>query len=74
MGNIAQMKPAAHPYLASAVGKTIVPIFRISEPEHTYLTPAKLLAMTAINLLYGDAALKEDSRGIQIGDAQRRLP
>src|SRR6266446_7135137 len=30
--------------------------FRINEPEHAYLTPAKLLAMTAIDLLYGDAA------------------
>jgi len=29
--------------------------FRINEPEHAYLTPAKLLAMTAIDLLYGDA-------------------
>ena len=27
----------------------------INDPEHGYLTPAKLLAMTAIDLLHGDA-------------------
>jgi hypothetical protein len=56
MGDIAHMKPVIHPYLASAVGKTHGADFQISEPEHAYLTPAKLLAMTAIDLLYGDAA------------------
>ncbi len=30
--------------------------FHIHEPEHAYLTPAKLLAMTAIDLLYDEAA------------------
>jgi amidohydrolase len=56
MGDIAHMKPVIHPYLASARGKTHGADFRISEPEHAYLTPAKLLAMTAIDLLYDDAA------------------
>ncbi|MBV9553271.1 MAG: amidohydrolase [Alphaproteobacteria bacterium] len=56
MGDIAHMKPVIHPYVASATGKTHGADFRISEPEHAYLTPAKLLAMTAIDLLYDDAA------------------
>jgi amidohydrolase len=56
MGDIAHLKPVIHPYLASAQGKTHGADFRINEPEHAYLTPAKLLAMTAIDLLYGDAA------------------
>ncbi|HEY3912773.1 MAG TPA: amidohydrolase [Stellaceae bacterium] len=56
MGDIAHMMPVIHPYLASASGKTHGADFRISEPEHAYLTPAKLLAMTAIDLLHGDAA------------------
>ena len=51
MGDIAHMKPVIHPYLASALGKTHGADFRINEPEHAYLTPAKLLAMTAIDLL-----------------------
>jgi amidohydrolase len=56
MGDIAHMKPVIHPYVASALGKTHGADFRINEPEHAYLTPAKLLAMTAIDLLDGDAA------------------
>jgi hypothetical protein len=56
MGDIAHMMPVIHPYVASARGKTHGADFRINEPEHAYLTPAKLLAMTAIDLLYADAA------------------
>jgi amidohydrolase len=56
MGDIAHMMPVIHPYVASATGKTHGADFRLSEPEHAYLTPAKLLAMTAIDLLYADAA------------------
>src|SRR5437764_6697395 len=56
MGDIAHLMPVIHPYVASALGKTHGADFRINEPEHAYLTPAKLLAMTAIDLLYADAA------------------
>ena len=55
MGDIAHMIPVMHPYLASAQGKTHGADFRITEPEHAYLTPAKLLAMTAIALPWADA-------------------
>src|SRR6202035_3789289 len=43
MGDIAHMIPVIHPYVASALGKTHGADFRINEPEHAYLTPAKLL-------------------------------
>jgi amidohydrolase len=56
MGDIAHMKPVIHPYVASATGKTHGADFHITEPEHAYLTPAKLLAMTVIDLLWDDAA------------------
>jgi amidohydrolase len=56
MGDIAHLMPVIHPYVASATGKTHGADFRITEPEHAYLTPAKLLAMTAIDLLWEDAA------------------
>jgi amidohydrolase len=56
MGDIAHMIPVIHPYVASATGKTHGADFRITEPEHAYLSPAKLLAMTAIDLLWDDAA------------------
>jgi len=56
MGDIAHLIPVIHPYVASATGKTHGADFCITEPEHAYLTPAKLLAMTAIDLLWDDAA------------------
>jgi hypothetical protein len=49
------MMPVIHPYVAAAEGKAHGADWRINEPQHGYLTPAKLLAMTAIDLLYGDA-------------------
>jgi amidohydrolase len=55
MGDIAHLKPVIHPYVAAARGKTHGADFRITEPEHAYLSPAKLLAMTAIDLLWDDA-------------------
>jgi len=60
MGDIAHMIPVIHPYVAAALGKTHGADFRINEPEHAYLTPAKLLAMTAIDLLYDDATPARD--------------
>jgi hypothetical protein len=56
MGDIAHLMPVIHPYVASAKGKTHGADFHIHEPQHAYLTPAKLLAMTAIDLLYDDGA------------------
>jgi amidohydrolase len=56
MGDLAHLMPVIHPYLVAAEGHAHSPDWRINDPQHAYLTPAKLLAMTAIDLLYGDAA------------------
>ena len=56
MGDLAHMMPVIHPYLVAAEGKAHGADWRINQPQHGYLTPAKLLAMTAIDLLHGDAA------------------
>jgi len=56
MGDLAHMMPVIHPYVVAAEGKAHGADWRINEPQHAYLTPAKLLAMTAIDLLHGDAA------------------
>src|SRR5215831_6137339 len=56
MGDLAHMMPVIHPYVVAAEGKAHGADWRINEPQHGYLTPAKLLAMTAIDLLHGDAA------------------
>jgi amidohydrolase len=66
MGDIAHLMPVIHPYVASARGKTHGADFHIHEPQHAYLTPAKLLAMTAIDLLYDNAAVAKQI----IGDFQ----
>jgi amidohydrolase len=55
MGDLAHLMPVIHPYLVAAEGRAHAADWRINEPQHGYLTPAKLLAMTAIDLLYGDA-------------------
>ncbi len=55
--------PVIHPYVASARGKTHGADFHIHEPQHAYLTPAKLLAMTAIDPLYDEAALAKQIIG-----------
>jgi len=56
MGDLAHLMPVIHPYVVAAEGKAHGADWRINEPQHGYLTPAKLLAMTAIDLLYEDAA------------------
>src|SRR5690348_2124897 len=56
MGDLAHLMPVIHPYVVAAEGKAHGADWRINEPSHGYLTPAKLLAMTAIDLLYRDAA------------------
>jgi amidohydrolase len=56
MGDLAHLMPVIHPYLVAAEGKAHGADWQINEPQHGYVTPAKLLAMTAIDLLYGDAA------------------
>ena len=44
MGDLAHIMPVVHPYVSCATGRTHGADFRITEPEHAYLTPAKLLA------------------------------
>ena len=56
MGDLAHLMPVIHPYVVAAEGHAHSADWRINDPQHGYLTPAKLLAMTAIDLLYGDAA------------------
>src|ERR1700749_744334 len=56
MGDLAHLMPVIHPYVVAAEGKAHGADWRINEPRHGYLTAAKLLAMTAIDLLHGEAA------------------
>ncbi|MBI3991861.1 MAG: amidohydrolase [Candidatus Lambdaproteobacteria bacterium] len=56
MGDIGHMVPTIHPYVRAAEGVIHSATWNINDREHAYVTPAKLLAMTAIDLLYDDAA------------------
>jgi amidohydrolase len=56
MGDLAHLMPVIHPYVVAAEGHAHAADWHINEPQHAYVTPAKLLAMTAIDLLCGDAA------------------
>ncbi|MBW2063135.1 MAG: hypothetical protein JRI95_16455, partial [Deltaproteobacteria bacterium] len=55
MGDIAHLMPALHPMVGGASGRNHGADFQISDKELAYVVPAKLLAMTAIDLLYGHA-------------------
>ncbi|MBW2087202.1 MAG: amidohydrolase, partial [Deltaproteobacteria bacterium] len=53
MGDIAHLMPALHPMVGGASGRNHGADFQISDKELAYVVPAKLLTMTAIDLLYG---------------------
>lgn len=55
MGDISHVMPTLHPYMGGASGMGHGADFQITDPKLAYLGPAKALAMTAIDLLWGDA-------------------
>jgi metal-dependent amidase/aminoacylase/carboxypeptidase family protein len=61
MGDISHVMPTLHPYMGGASGMGHGADFQITDPQLAYLGPAKALAMTAVDLLWGDA---ETARGI----------
>ncbi|HSL94041.1 MAG TPA: amidohydrolase [Bacillota bacterium] len=56
IGDIMHIMPAIHPYVAGAVGAGHTKNYQVEDPELFYIVPAKAMAMTVIDLLYGDAA------------------
>jgi metal-dependent amidase/aminoacylase/carboxypeptidase family protein len=61
MGDISHVMPTLHPYMGGASGMGHGANFQITDPKLAYLGPAKALAMTAVDLLWGDA---DAARGI----------
>jgi amidohydrolase len=55
MGDISHVMPTLHPYMGGASGMGHGADFQITDPKLAYLGPAKALAMTAIDLLWGNA-------------------
>jgi amidohydrolase len=66
MGDISQIMPAVQGYMSGASGTGHGPDYVIADPRFAYLGQAQALAMTAIDLLYGDAAAAQEVlRGYQ---------
>jgi amidohydrolase len=55
MGDVSQIMPAVQGSMSGASGAAHGADFMISDPQFTYLGQAKAMAMSAIDLLYGDA-------------------
>ncbi len=55
-GDLSHIMPALHPYVAGAAGGGHTRDYLLVDRDSVYVKSAKLLAMTAIDLLYGDAA------------------
>ena len=56
MGDVSLIMPALHPGLGGAIGTGHAADYEIVDKELSYLGAAKLLAMNAIDMLYGDAS------------------
>jgi len=55
MGDLSQIMPALHPYLAGAVGSPHGENWQLVDRSAVYTKLAKLMALTAVDLLWGDA-------------------
>ena len=69
MGDLTQIMPAIHPYAAGATGTGHGNDYYIKDYENAVLLPAKVMAMTVIDLLADDA---RQARGL-LGEYQPRL-
>lgn len=56
IGDIMHIMPAIHPYVAGAVGAGHTKDYQVEDPELFYIVPAKAMALTVVDLLFGDAA------------------
>jgi amidohydrolase len=63
MGDVSHLIPALHPYFGGIEGNSHSENFQIVDEEMAYVIPAKIMAMTVIDLLFGDAKL--GTRAIQ---------
>lgn len=61
-GDLSQIMPVLHPYMAGACGNAHSTEWHIANPDNGYVVPAKALAMMAIDLLHGDAKGAEQVR------------
>lgn len=55
MGDISNLIPAIHPFIGGASGKLHTKDFKVEDYKAAAILPAKLMAMTVIDLLYDNA-------------------
>ncbi len=53
-GDLSHIMPVLHPMMSGAAGTVHSPDWHIADPVAGYLTPAKTLAVMAVDLLHGD--------------------
>src|SRR5262249_18744219 len=59
-GGWARVMPGLHPYMGGARGGHHAADFEIADPVLAYLGPAKVLALTAVDLLWDGGTLARD--------------
>lgn len=62
MGDLMHIMPAMHPSCGGAKGNGHSEEFLIEDPETAYVLPAKLMALTVVDLLWDDASLARKVR------------
>ncbi|MBS4980889.1 MAG: amidohydrolase [Lachnospiraceae bacterium] len=55
LGDMSQMKPCMHIWTEGITGGLHTKDYRLADPELAYIVPAKMMALTIIDLLYNDA-------------------
>src|SRR5437773_7480137 len=60
MGDVSQIMPVLHPYMGGATGTGHAADYRITDPAHAYVAPAKALAAMVVDLMWDDAAVARD--------------
>ncbi|MBN2286293.1 MAG: amidohydrolase [Tissierellales bacterium] len=54
-GDVLHLMPAIHPFIGGVEGNLHTRNFRISNPETAYILPAKIMALTVVDLLFDGA-------------------
>jgi len=54
-GDVLHLMPAIHPFIGGVQGNIHTRDFRISDPETAYILPAKIMALTVVDLLFEGA-------------------
>jgi amidohydrolase len=61
MGDLSHIMPVVHPYIGGFSGKSHTDEFHIVDEEMAYVIPAKIMAMTLIDLLYDGGKLAKEA-------------